>query len=233
MRNLILLTVLLAGFAACEKERECPGAVERTIAVANFRGISAGETFTLNIQQGAAFSVKAKGCENDLNDLAFSVDAGGTLQLAYNRYGKNRHAVSLDLTLPTLNTVNLGGAAKAAVTGFAVQGSRLRTITGGTASCTVNGLPVAVEVELSGTSTVTLNGSTAALSGNASGAAKLNAYTATATDVDLDASGTAKVYVQVQNSLVAFASGDSRIYYKGAPARTQLEQSGTAKIIHE
>ena len=78
-----------------------------------------------------------------------------------------------------------------------------------------------------------LHGTTGDLIANVAGASKLHAYTATFSDIDIYTDGTAKAYVQSTKSLVALASGNSRIYYKGSPASVNIEESGTAKVIHE
>lgn len=231
MRKLILAAVALIAIASCKKERECPGNEERTLSVAPFRGIKAGENFNITVQQGAAFSIKARGCRNDLDDLQLSVDNGGTLSIAYNHYENKRYAMRFTITLPVINAAVLSGASETTITGFGAQTSRLRTIVSGASKCGVSGLPPEVQIELSGASELTLIGLTTNLSGNVSGSSRLDAYPATTANADLHVSGASNAYVQVLNSLVALASGTSRIYYKGNPAHTQLEQSGSAKII--
>ena len=232
MRNLILLTVLLAGFMACKKERDCSNTVERTLGITNFKSISAGETFTLNVQQGTSFSVKAKGCDKDLDDLQTSIDNGGTLVIKYNRYQKDRRKVYFDITLPSLYRIILDGAATGTLTGFSRQSVNLRPTLNGAAECTIEDMPSLLNANLSGASKLTVRGSASDLIASVSGAANMNAYDARFMDADVYASGTAKIRIVVDRSLFATASGDSRVYYKGNPT-ANIEQSGTAKVIHE
>ena len=235
MYKLILAMATILFFASCEKEkRECPSSTEKTFALTGFNRISAGETFGIDIKQGAAFSIKAKGCSNDLNDLNLSIDqTGKILSISYDRYRNDRYRVDFEITMPILNSVALSGAATGTVNGFGQQTSSLRAILSGTAKCTINQFPALVAAEQSGESVLNLTGASSDLIANLSGNSKLNAYTATFAEADVYTSGTSKVYVQVQNHLFASASGDSRVYYKGNPANVTAEQSGTAKVIHE
>ncbi|RYF80161.1 MAG: DUF2807 domain-containing protein [Chitinophagaceae bacterium] len=233
MYKLILGLALAFSFFSCEKEkRDCPSSSEKTFVNTGFTRISAGETFNLTIKQGAAFSIKAKGCSNDLNDLVVS-EQNGVLTIRYNRHESGRYRVDFDITLPALSSIALDGAATANLTGFSQQAINLKTVLNGSSKCTVNDLPVLLSAELSGTSVLTVAGTASDLIAHLSGAANLHAYGARFTDADVYTSGTAKAQVQVQTSLAALASGDSRIYYKGAPTSVNIEQSGTAKVIHE
>jgi hypothetical protein len=234
MYKIILGIALVLAFASCEKEkRECPSSTEKTFSETGFTRISAGETFALKITQGTAFSIKAKGCSNDLSDLALTIAPGGTLDIHYNRYQSDRYRVDLEITLPTLSSLILSGAATATIDGFAQQTTAMRTVVSGTAKAKLNQLPVLVKADLSGSSELTLVGTASDLIATLGGESRLNAYTATVNDADVYTSGTAKAYVLVQQSLAALASGDSRIYYKGTPGSVNIEQSGTARVIHE
>jgi hypothetical protein len=234
MKNLLLGLALLFAFASCEKERrECPSSSEKTFDLTGFTRISAGETFTVTIKQGAVYSIMAKGCSQELSDLRLAVDQNGTLIIRYDQYKTDRYRVDFEITMPSIRSVSLEGAAKSTISGFALQPEAFKTILSGTATCTVDGLPALVSAELSGASVLNLTGLAPDLIAHLSGTAKLNAYTATFSDADVYTSGTARAQVVVQQSLFAQASGDSRIYYKGNPANVSAEQSGTAKVIHE
>lgn len=232
----IFLFLLAAGLvlASCEKERkDCPGAIEKAFALTGFTKITAAETFDLRVTQGASFSIKARGCADDVADLTLSVNNGGFLQIGYNRYKSGRYKMEFDVTMPALNSFNLGGAATGTATGFDVQPTFLRTVLDGTAQCTINGLPQKVEASNGGASMLTLTGTTGLLSGNFAGSSSLKGYGATAKEADVNTDGTAKIYVSAQQKLTARAAGASRIYYKGSPAATDLQEVSGGKIIHE
>lgn len=223
----------MIAFVSCEKEKQdCPSSTEKTFANAGFTRISAGETFTVNVQQGTAFSIKAKGCSNDLEDLLVT-EQNGVLVIRYNHHKKGRYHVDFNITMPAIGTIILEGAASGKLTGFHQQALSLKTNLSGTAKCTVADVPSLLSADLSGASTLNVAGTATDLIANLSGDAKLNAYTASFTDADVYTSGTANIHLQVQQSLAAFASGDSRIYYKGNPTNVNIEKSGNAKVIKE
>jgi hypothetical protein len=233
MKKVILGLALFTGFISCTKEtKDCPSSTERTYTESGFTKVSAGATFTVKITQGTSYSIKAKGCSNDLNDLRIE-NSQGQLEIEFNGYRNDRYRVDLEITMPFLTSINLSGAAKGTVTGFSPQSTFMRAVMSGTATCTINDIPDLVAADLSGAAELSLHGATTDLVANLSGTSRLNAYGTTADDVDLSTSGTAKAYVQARQSLVVIASGDSRIYYKGNPSNLQVDRSGSAQVIHE
>jgi len=233
MQKLFFGLALAILFFSCAKEkRDCPSSTEKNFSNSAFKRIAAGGTFDLKIKQGATFNITAKGCANDLNELVLS-EENTVLTINYRQHRNDRYKVYFEITVPILNGLALDGSATASVSGFGQQTSPLRTALSGVATCTVDQTPVLIDADLSGASKLSLSGNTPDLISHLSGTAQLNAYQTTVHDADIYTSGTAKAYVLVQNSLAAFASGDSRVYYKGNPASVSVEQSGTAKVIRE
>lgn len=233
-KKCILFSLLLIGFASCEKEtRECPGSTEKNFEISGFNKIEAGETFHVDIKKGTNFSIKASGCTNDLDDLRLTLGNGNTLQIGYNKYRSDRYRVDFTITLPVLTAVNISGAAKAAINDFAGQQSIIRTVLSGTAECTLAGAGINTQIDLSGTSKLTVSGTTLDLYGNLSGAARLFGYELQSKEVDIDLAGTAKAYVAPQDKFFVSASGASHVFYKGNPAMQSINLSGAAKATKE
>lgn len=234
MKKIILFTALIFTFYSCTKEkRECPGPTEKDFSLAGFTKINAGDANTVTITKGDNFSIKAKGCSNDLADLDLSVQPGQFLDIKFKNHRDNRYRVDFIITLPTLVSVNLSGAAKGTINGFQGQNTVIRTILSGASECTLNGAGVNVQMDISGASKLIASGSTESLYGTISGASSLEAYSVTAIEVDIAASGNSKAYVRPVDRFFAEASGNSRIYYKGNPAAKHFETSGNGKIIQE
>jgi hypothetical protein len=235
MYKFIVTITLALAFFSCRKEgREAPVHIERTYSLESFTRIQAGDYFQLHIKQGAAFNIKGRGNTPDLDDLLITTDQEGNLTIRYNTFKRDRYQVNIDITLPVLTRINLGGECRTTIKGFRQQAEALRTVVSGNAKCTVEELPDLVKVEGSGVGEVTLSGTTPDLIANLSGEARLNAYSAAITDADVYTSGKARAYVAVQKHLSAVASGDSRIFYKGDPAAgIYREESGTARVIKE
>lgn len=234
MKFWTVITTMAIILVSCTKEtKECPGAVEKTFEISGFTKVNAGGTFTINIDKGNEFQVKANGCVNDLNDLKLTVANDGTLNVDFSRNRSDRYRVDLYITMPQLNAINLSGASKGLINGFNGQNAVISHILSGTAECTVNGAAINAHVDISGTAILNLNGYTENLYGVLSGASKLNAYPLTAYEVDIATSGTAKAYVKPDVHFYAEASGASRIYYKGNPQIKHVQTSGDGRVVQE
>jgi hypothetical protein len=234
MKNWLMLLGSVVVLASCEREtRECPAAGEKNFNVTGFSKIYAGETHQLTITKGNAFSVKATGCTRDLDDLLLTVDNNHILNIEYKTYRANRYRVDIAITLPVLASLNLSGASKGLISGFGGQNSVIRTVISGASECQVDGTGINAAFDVSGASKLILKGNTESLYGQASGASEVKAYDVSATDVDIEVSGSSRVYVRPIDVIYASASGSSHVYYKGNPTTTHFETSGNSKIIHE
>ncbi len=234
MKKYILYAVLAFTFFSCDKEkRDCPGSTEQSFSLTGFIKINAGDANSVTVTKGDAFSIKAKGCANDLADLDLSVDANHSLDIKFKNYESNRYRVDFAITLPRLVAVNLSGAAKGNVSGFQGQNSVIITVLSGASECTLNGAGINVAVDISGVSKLIASGTTESLYGNISGASMLEAYGVSATEVDISVTGSSKAYVLPVHTIFAEATGNSRVYYKGNPVTIHFETSDNGKVIHE
>lgn len=231
----LLLGITLAFMlVACEKERTpAPDPVEKTFPLTGFTRIHAGETYTVTVKQGATFAVLAKGSSEDLQDLAATIEQGNILSLRYKEFKPNRYRVDIEITMPRLIGLHLTDAAGGNVQGFGQQTSALKVVLAADAKCTVNQLPVLVDVFLSANSELTLQGTSGDLVASLLANARLNAYEATFDDADVYTLAQSTAKIKVLNSLIASASDNSRVYYKGAPAHVSVEEAGAGKVIRE
>ena len=234
MKKWILYSATAILLAACEKEKkECPGAIEQEFTLTDFSRIKAGGTFSVTIDKGNNYNIKARGCADDIADLDLAVSNSGWLDINYKKFKSGRYRVDLFITVPQLASIDLSGAAQASIIGFGGQPTVIRNILSGASVCTMNGTAINANIELSGSSVLHLSGNTESLYGNITGNANLNSFNTEATEVDINVSGAAKAYVQPVQRFFAEASGDSRIYYKGNPPATNLVTNGNGRIIHE
>ncbi len=235
MKRWILSTVIVALFlSSCDKEnRECPGSIEKTFTVANFSKVRATDGFYVNIIQGNDFSVKARGCENDLNDINVSIGNGGFVEIKYKNQKKDHYRVDLTVTMPYVYNVVLDGAAKGTLTGFTGGDYTARIVLSGASELSVNENTLYTQFDISGASKLTLKGATETIKGMASGASTLNAFDAPAKEVDIAVSGASKANVQAIQLLIVESSGASHVVYRGEPANKDFSTSGGGKITKE
>lgn len=234
MKKWILFTALSVLLFSCEKEKqECPSSTEKIFNLVDFSRITAGETFKVNIVKGANFSIKARGCANDLADLQMTIGNGETLDIRYNKFKHNRYRIDFTITMPHLVSIIASGASDFTIDGFGGQPSVLRTVLSGTAICKLNGTGINSAFDLSGTSKLTVTGETLSFYGTASGDSRVYGYGLNANEVDIVVSGTSKAWVNPLQTIYVLGSGDSRIYYKGNPAEKHFMLSGTSQVIKE
>ncbi|HUC83436.1 MAG TPA: hypothetical protein VMR70_21165, partial [Flavisolibacter sp.] len=82
MKKYLIGLALLTALVSCEKEkRDCPSSTQKQFSETGFTRITAGETFRFTIKQGATYSLVAKGCSQDLNDLRIAVLPNRTLDI--------------------------------------------------------------------------------------------------------------------------------------------------------
>ncbi|RYZ60059.1 MAG: hypothetical protein EOO14_07685 [Chitinophagaceae bacterium] len=230
-----LIGIVLALFLlACEKEKiPVSNPVEKTFDLSGFTRIKAGETYHVTVQQGPAFRILAKGRAEDVADLVVAMEGSNLLSFRYDAFKPDRSRVDIAITLPSLSNLHLQDAARGEVNGFGQQNTSVRVTLAGTAKCRLNALPVLVNAFLYANSELTLAGTSGDLIVSLLANAKLHAYEATFDDVDVYAVAKATAKLKVRKSLAAFASDQSRIYYKGTPASVNVEEEGGGKVIRE
>lgn len=203
----------------------------RTFNVSGFDKLDLGSAFTINVQQGSQFSVRASGREQDLDDLEANV-SGGTLKVRYKNqnwnWNKNRKSVRVDITMPQLRGIDFSGASSSTVRGFRNQGNISIDISGAS-TATIDLDADRVNVDFSGASTVNLNGKASSMEGEVSGATTLKAYGLQAKSVKLDVSGASGASVSASERMDVDASGASSVRYRGT-ASIRSNTSGASSI---
>ncbi|MET0462443.1 MAG: head GIN domain-containing protein [Chitinophagaceae bacterium] len=235
MKGWILTTAIAALFlASCNKEdRECPGSTEKTFTATAFNKVKASDGFYVNIVKGNEFSVKAKGCANDLEDINVSVINGNIVDIRYRNHKNDRYRVDFTVTMPLAYSIILEGAAKGTVTGFTGDDYTTKIALSGASELTMNDNTAYTQFDISGASKLLLKGSTETLKGVASGASILNAFDAPADDIDIAVSGASKANIYATRVLTVDASGASQVIYRGNPTQKDFSTSGGGKITKE
>lgn len=231
--TLLLAPLFMVLFFSCDKDDwENSPAIEKEFNITAFTKIQAGDVFNIIITKGENFSIKAKGPENDVNDIQMSVD-NNILRIKFANRVNGRPRIDVFISMPVFTTVMLSGAAEGRATGFDGQTMILRINLSGASKFTLNGAVNSNQLEISGGSELTITGVAAELYGTVTGGAKVAGYGLTTTYADIFASGGSTVRVNVTHILYADASGGSHIYYKGNPAEKHIEQSGGGQVVQE
>lgn len=233
LQKLAWLLMLVFFLTSCNKNKiKCTGDSEKDYIVTNFKKVSAQDNFNLVVTKGNTYTMKAKGCTENINDLKVTVD-GDVLNIRYKSSKWHKENLDIIITMPELLKLDVSGATKATINGMAAQPLPLQTILSGASECIINGAATDMLFNISGASKLEITGASNVLTGELSGASHLKCYGLSSKQVDIDASGASDAYVYVQDKLYAEASGASKIYYKGNPPAVHANTSGNSKIIKE
>ena len=229
--QLALMALFALVLASCEDSGPYEETTQ-TYSVSGFDRLDMGSAFRITVRQGTTFAVEARGNRSDVNDLVVAV-RNGTLTAQYDNYRRNRrHDMYITITMPTLRGVNFSGASRSTISGFPNVNSLDIDLSGASKSDVTVSKARLTTAAISGASTLTLNGSSSGLTGDVSGASKLNAYDLLTETADLEVSGASNVQIQVKEALTVSASGASKVRYRGTP-RLNSKVSGASSVEQE
>jgi len=229
-----LLALLLAGLQSCiyinTRDNDLPprGVSTRTLDVFNFDQLAIGSAFTIHVEQGTDFSVKATGELNDLDDLETSVSRSGVLEIRYrNTWRSRRERMDIDIVMPSLRGLDFSGASVSTVEGFENVPTLDYRLSGASKSI-FTGSADRLNLDISGASELDLSRNGGVLIGDLSGASQLFAFDFPVEQADLDLSGASRARIRVSRLLKVDASGGSNVRYKGDPTVEQRLSGGSS-----
>jgi hypothetical protein len=197
----------------------------------DFTRIEAGSAFEVDVRQSDSTSVQVT-VDDNLEQYLDVTQNGDTLRLQLKpsvRFGFSRATLRAKVSMPSLDGLDISGAARATVTGFNsqqpldVQVSGASTLRGDITSGNAR-------FDVSGASTVTLDGTAGDIDVEASGASTANLQDLAAANGRVSASGASRAVVNVSGTLDAEASGASSIRYMGNPAHVREDASGASSV---
>ncbi len=203
--------------------------VTREMDLTGFTRVQAGSAFVVDIKQGDSYHVAVTADDNLFDDVDASV-SGDTLRLRLRPGTRvSRFTLRAEVTMPSLQGVELSGASRGTLTGFR-SADRLAIDVSGASSLRGDIEAGDVRLEVSGASTVELTGSGGNLSGNGSGASSLRLARFPVQDADISLSGASTAELDISGRLNADLSGASRLEYAGSPTLGRMQTSGGSTI---
>lgn len=199
----------------------------------NFKSINAGTIFKLNIYRSKDTRVIASGRENDIRHVNMHVD-GDELVLDldehFPRWNQDLREITVNISVPELEHIRLGGASKASIKGF--DEDNLEFDLSGAANVDADIHVRSLTVNVEGAAKISLNGDGDNLSGKVNGASTLNAFDYEVKSADLNVSGASTARVHASEALEAEATGFGKIRYRGDP-RLNIHGSGLNNVSKE
>ncbi|HEY4650562.1 MAG TPA: DUF2807 domain-containing protein [Pontibacter sp.] len=210
------------------------GTHSKTYSVSDFNRISISGPFHVQIRQGSRHSVNVRGNKREINRMDVE-DNGGELAISYEEKNINlfddRDPILIQITVPDLRSLELGGAIKADVIG--INTDELDVTLAGATKAALQVRARTIRADIAGASSTRFTGTASRFEVEAAGACNIDADQLRADDVRIEASGMTIADVFATSSLNADASGASKISYKGNPASTQINANGASKVTRQ
>jgi len=194
-----------------------------------FTQLDISHAFTANITRSDRFNVVITADDN-LVDYLDIRQRGDTLYIGV-QSGRTYTGTTFraEITLPTLEGLNVSGASRANLSGFSST-QRLALEASGASVVRGDVKCGDVSFNVSGASQVTLSGTGQDAVLEVSGASRVQLEDMSFRNVDVEASGASSVTVNLEGRLDASASGASNILYVGSPTLGRIEESGASSV---
>ncbi|WP_020570167.1 GIN domain-containing protein [Neolewinella persica] len=214
--SFFLLAVALVCFTfSCESNERIVGSNNITTEirdVSGFTGVEISSALNANITFGTEFNVTVRANDN-VQDRVLVRRSGDMLEVKLASGNYREIDVTIDITMPALEEVEVSGASKVDVVGF------------------VNIQDLSIDV--SGASNLDFESATtvADLSAAISGASTASLFSLTATQADVNISGASSLSLTATDSISGSVTGASTLRYRGNPSIT-ANTSGASNIVN-
>ncbi|RNI31988.1 PspC domain-containing protein [Rufibacter immobilis] len=206
--------------------------VSKIYNVREFEEIEAGGAYHIRVRQSFRHHVRVTGTEKELEKLQLRVQ-NGVLKIKRDSeflrlWEMGQQPVLIEVETPDLSTVDISGAAKAEIIGFAPESFTIKQ--SGASEVASNISTGQLDVDISGAAKTLLKGHADDLAVNASGASHVEASKLVSVRANVDLSGASEGVFNVKERLVAEASGASSVQYLGEVQQVDTNQSGGSHI---
>ena len=187
---------------------------------------------TVNIVCADVQTLEIKADESLIDDVKTEVIDGELnvyLDGKRSLWSKKRK-IEVNITVPTLNSVDVSGACEVDVAGFTAEDFYVRAT--GASDIDIYNITAKGEfkMDISGASNVRADGSTDKITIHASGASDVSAKKVNANIADVHASGASDIDVTAFKEIYASGNGASDIDFYGNPKTVDISSSGASDI---
>jgi len=201
-----------------------------TLDFQDFSAVDAGSAFQVSITQSSTYSVRITAGENVFDRIEV-IQEGETLKISVEPgvfFGAFN--AKAEITMPTLNSLELSGASKGTAEGFGDENHFAATVSGASSLEFSNFMVGDIVFDVSGASHVTGQGTGNNLTSTVSGASNLDLTNFQVNDADVSLSGASHATVNPTGRLDVDASGASNLQYLGEPTLGNINTSGGSNV---
>lgn len=230
MRKIVFFAAMMIAFASCRQIHGSGNIITEKREVGDFKGISAGSAFDVEVKTGSPASVSVEADDN-LMKLVDIRESGGVLKI----HMKGGYSISdghykVFVTAPALNYIESSGAATVNVVDGLKNADKIKLHASGAAKIKTAADAPQIEAESSGAASIEVTGRTRDFNAKASGGANIKAGELLSENTRAEASGAGNVHVYASVSLKANASGAGNIFYRGeGNVESNASGAGTVK----
>lgn len=252
----LLIGVLICGgmLAGCKTvliDVEEGPLTAKTYDFTDFTGVEVGHAFELEVTPADNYSVTITARQGVLDHVDVT-KSGSTLKIDTDTWFLTWHSnPKVTITMPSLQRVDLSGAAQGEARGFRsasdfevelsgasdldldMEVGAFKADISGASSLSGNLEATSSDIELSGASNATLTGTGGDLVINASGASRDNLTGYTGNDASVELSGASSAELTVNGRMDVHLSGASKLEYFGDATLGSIEISGASDLEHK
>ena len=229
MKQIGFYLLAIVFLCSCDQMSGSGNIVTEKRETGDFKGISAGGAFEVEVKIGPDTEVKVEADDNIMQYIETEV-RGGVLRIeTQDGINFNDAHFKVYVTTPELNRVNSSGASHVVLKDPIRSKGRISLDVSGAGR--INGSVDAPEVdaEVSGAAKIELSGKTRNYKARVSGSGDLRTSELKSESTDVEVSGAGNAQVHASVSLKANASGAGNIHYRGGAA-VQQNTSGAGNV---
>jgi Putative auto-transporter adhesin, head GIN domain len=232
MKKLLIFAAIAFSVASCSHIEGSGNIVTEKRQVGDFKGISAGGGFEVELKTGPVISVEVEADDNLIKLIETRV-SGDVLRIE-TRDNFNIHDghYKVYVTAPEITSIKSSGAANIKAVDILKSDSKITLDASGAGNIKAAVDAPEIETEASGAGNIEISGKTREYDAKASGSGNIKSSKLMSETTDAEASGAGSVHVYASVNLKAHASGAGSIYYKGG-ASVDKSVSGAGSVKAE
>ena len=226
MKNILLIILMIGALASCRFTSGSGDIVTSNRNIEDFRSVSAGGGFDVEIRTGSNYKVMVEADDNLIEDIETTVEGGQLkIRMKKNLNVRNAH-LKIFVTAPSITNIESSASADIVVAGNlqADETIRFKASSGSSIKASIDA--PAAEADASSGAQIDIDGRTRNLDVQASSGADVDAdkLLSENTTAQTSSGGTADVHASV--TLHAKASSGGTVNYRGVATVVKKENSG-------
>ena len=232
MKQLLFIFIVLTTMASCQRITGSGNIVTEKRQTGDFKGVSAGGSFEVEVKTGTATEVVVEADDNVMPYIKTEVN-GDVLRISTkNNININNAHLKVFVTAPEITSLKSSGASDIKIKDGIKSERKISLDVSGAGNISGGVDAPEVYAEVSGAGGIQVSGRTRDYTARVSGSGNLKTSDLQTENTDVDVSGAGNAWVHASVKLKADASGAGNIHFKGG-AQIQQHTSGAGSITSQ